>query len=122
MDNERRRAERYFFSAQAEVHEAATELRVHSRVSELSQLGCYLDMMNPFPADTPVKLKIISGTRLFLPTLESSIPRPTSAPASSLSKPPARTAPSSIAGSSKPPSSLAAVFRRRGLQPRVSAS
>lgn len=66
MDNERRRAERYFFSADAEVHEAATELRVHSRVSELSQHGCYLDMMNPFPADTPVKLKIVSGNETFL--------------------------------------------------------
>jgi hypothetical protein len=65
MDNDRRRAERYFFSAQAEVTESGTALRIHSRVSELSQHGCYLDMMNPFPANTTVKLKITAGDETF---------------------------------------------------------
>lgn len=58
---ERRRAKRYFFSAQAEVQEPRTTLRVSSRVSELSLTGCYLDMMNPFPPETLVQLRITAG-------------------------------------------------------------
>lgn len=53
MDNDRRRAERYFFSAEAEVIELGAALRAHSRVREFSQDGCYLDMMHPFLANTP---------------------------------------------------------------------
>ena len=34
---------------------------VNSRVSELSANGCYLDMMNPFPAQTQVQLRITAG-------------------------------------------------------------
>jgi hypothetical protein len=42
-----------------------TELRVASRVGDLSLHGCYLDMMNPFPADTLVRLKIKAGDEVF---------------------------------------------------------
>jgi hypothetical protein len=46
------------FFASAELLERKSEVRVASRVSELSRYGCYLDMMNPFPKDTEVLLKI----------------------------------------------------------------
>ena len=65
METERRRASRYFFSAQAELFEPQTEIRVSSRVGDLSLHGCYLDMMNPFPADTVVTLKITAGKETF---------------------------------------------------------
>lgn len=65
MEEERRRAKRYFFSAQAELQEPQTEVRVQSRVGELSLHGCYLDMMNPFPADTLVTLRITTGEETF---------------------------------------------------------
>ena len=58
MDRERRRTPRYMFFASAELLEEKSEVRVASRVSELSRYGCYLDMMNPFPKDTAVLLKI----------------------------------------------------------------
>lgn len=58
MDRERRRTPRYMFFASAELLEEKSEVRVASRVSELSRYGCYLDMMNPFPKDTSVLLKI----------------------------------------------------------------
>jgi hypothetical protein len=61
MGEERRRAERHFFSAQAELLDLQTRVRVPSRISDLSLYGCYLDMMNPFPPDTLVSLKITSG-------------------------------------------------------------
>lgn len=58
MERERRRTPRYMFFASAELLEEKSEVRVASRVSELSRYGCYLDMMNPFPKDTHVLLKI----------------------------------------------------------------
>ena len=58
MERERRRTPRYVFFASAELLELKSEVRVASRVSELSLNGCYLDMMNPFPVDTMVLLKV----------------------------------------------------------------
>jgi hypothetical protein len=52
MDQEKRWWPRYFFFASAELTEEDSQIRVPSRVSELSLHGCYLDMMNPFPVDT----------------------------------------------------------------------
>ncbi|HUL33341.1 MAG TPA: PilZ domain-containing protein [Candidatus Eisenbacteria bacterium] len=58
MERERRRTPRYMFFASAELLEEKSEVRVASRVSELSRHGCYLDMMNPFPTNTQVLVKI----------------------------------------------------------------
>ncbi len=40
-------------------------MRIATRVSELSLHGCYLDMMNPFPKDTVVLVKISAGDAFF---------------------------------------------------------
>ena len=58
MEREKRRTPRYIFFAAAELLEEKSDVRVASRVSELSLHGCYLDMMNPFPTDTAILLKI----------------------------------------------------------------
>ncbi len=58
MEREKRRTPRYIFFAAAELLEEKSDVRVASRLSELSLHGCYLDMMNPFPADTAIRLKI----------------------------------------------------------------
>jgi hypothetical protein len=65
MEQERRRTPRYIFIASAELYEERTDVRVASRVSELSLHGCYLDMMNPFPMGTLVLLKIFAGDLTF---------------------------------------------------------
>jgi hypothetical protein len=65
VERERRRTPRYVFFASAELYEEKSEVRVASRLSELSLHGCYLDMMNPFPVDTIILLKISSGETLF---------------------------------------------------------
>ena len=65
MERERRRTPRYVFFASAELLEEKSEVRVASRVSELSLNGCYLDMMNPFPKDTAVLLRIWTDKKLF---------------------------------------------------------
>src|SRR5258705_8566130 len=45
--------------------EQKTKVRIATRVSELSLHGCYLDMMNPFPQDTQVLVKIFAGEEFF---------------------------------------------------------
>jgi len=65
VERERRRTPRYVFFASAELLEEKSEVRVASRVSELSLYGCYLDMMNPFPKDTLVLLRIWTDEKIF---------------------------------------------------------
>lgn len=62
---ERRRGPRYPFIASAELIEQSADVRIASRVSELSMGGCYLDMMNPFPTGTLVLVKISAGEDFF---------------------------------------------------------
>ena len=65
MERERRRTPRHIFIASAELYEEKSDVRVASRVSELSLHGCYLDMMNPFPPGTMILLKIFAGNLTF---------------------------------------------------------
>ncbi len=65
MSQERRRAPRYQFIASAELIEEKSDVRIATRVSELGLLGCYLDMMNPFPVGTMVLVKISAGDAFF---------------------------------------------------------
>ncbi len=65
MGSERRRTPRYTFIASAELIEEASDVRIATRVSELSLYGCYLDMMNPFPVGTLVLVKISAGDAFF---------------------------------------------------------
>ena len=62
---EKRRSPRYSFIASAELIEQRADVRIASRVSELSANGCYLDMMNPFPKGTLVLVKISAGEAYF---------------------------------------------------------
>jgi hypothetical protein len=65
MERERRRTPRYVFIASAELYEEQSDVRVATRVSELSLHGCYLDMMNPFPKESVVLVKITANDLLF---------------------------------------------------------
>ncbi len=65
LRKEQRRTPRYTFIASAELIEQKTDVRIATRVSELSLHGCYLDMMNPFPQDTLVLVKIFAGEDFF---------------------------------------------------------
>jgi hypothetical protein len=62
---EKRRSPRYSFIASAELIEERADVRIATRVSELSLHGCYLDMMNPFPKGTMVLVKISAGDAFF---------------------------------------------------------
>ena len=65
MVREQRRVPRYTFIATAELIEQRSDARIATRVSELSLHGCYLDMMNPFPENTLVLVRIAAGDVLF---------------------------------------------------------
>lgn len=65
MTRDLRRVPRYTFIATAELVEEKTDVRIATRVSELSLHGCYLDMMNPFPPDTLVLVRISAGDIVF---------------------------------------------------------
>jgi hypothetical protein len=65
LKREQRRTPRYTFIASAELIEQKTDVRIATRVSELSLYGCYLDMMNPFTQDTLVLVKIFAGEDFF---------------------------------------------------------
>ncbi|HEY2545104.1 MAG TPA: PilZ domain-containing protein [Candidatus Acidoferrum sp.] len=64
-EREKRRTPRYSFIASAELIEETSDVRIATRVSELSLYGCYLDMMNPFPTGTLVLVKISAGDAFF---------------------------------------------------------
>ena len=58
MDSDLRRSPRYPFYASAEITELQTKTGLTARTSELSRHGCYMDMMNPFPLATKVRICI----------------------------------------------------------------
>jgi hypothetical protein len=65
LGDERRRTPRYPFIATAEVVDQSSQASVSTRVTELSLHGCYLDMPNPLPKDTEIKVKIYSEGKFF---------------------------------------------------------
>ena len=65
MGDERRRTPRYPFIATAEVVDQSSQASISTRVTELSLNGCYLDMPNPLPKDTQIKIKIYSEGKFF---------------------------------------------------------
>jgi hypothetical protein len=65
MDTDRRKSPRFAFIAGGELHEEKSNTLLRTRVSEISKTGCYLDMMNPLPNGTPIRLSIAAGGELF---------------------------------------------------------
>jgi PilZ domain len=65
MSSEGRRSPRFAFYASAEITERQTETRLTARTSELSRHGCYMDMVNPLPLGTIVKIHLIHHEQTF---------------------------------------------------------
>jgi hypothetical protein len=65
MANERRRAPRYPLIASAEIIEPQTNLRLRGRTSDLSLVGCYVEMRNPLPVRTEIRVQIIHNDVIF---------------------------------------------------------
>ncbi len=56
--DERRRSPRYPFFASALITDLQTKIGMTARTSELSRYGCYMDMLNPLPLNTAVKIQV----------------------------------------------------------------
>jgi hypothetical protein len=65
MGSQVRRCPRYHFYASAEIVEQKSQTRMTTRTSELSRYGCYLDMLNPLPLGTSVKIQILYNEQTF---------------------------------------------------------
>jgi hypothetical protein len=55
---ERRTSPRYAFIAEADVTVIATNTTLKARTTDTSIDGCFLDMLNPSPEGTDVRVKI----------------------------------------------------------------
>jgi hypothetical protein len=60
---ERRNHPRYAFSASVEAIEAKSRARIQGRTADLSQGGCYVDTISPFPIETMIKLRLMTENR-----------------------------------------------------------
>ena len=63
--SERRKVPRYSFFADAEVVELSSDMHFKARVSELSEYGCYIDILNPVPNGLNVHLTIYKDQQQF---------------------------------------------------------
>lgn len=65
LANERRRAQRFSFVATTEVTDAASGAKFSVRTSDLSRIGCYIDMLDPFAVGTTLLVRIIKESDQF---------------------------------------------------------
>jgi PilZ domain len=65
MAIERRRAPRQPLIASAEVIELSTNTRLKVRTLDMSLIGCYVDMTNPLPVGTEVRVQILHNDAAF---------------------------------------------------------
>lgn len=65
MTTDLRRAPRFPFFASADITELRSQTRLTARTSELSRYGCYMDMMNPLPLGTSVRIVILYHEQSF---------------------------------------------------------
>jgi hypothetical protein len=63
--NERRRAQRFSFVAASDVIDSLSGAKFSVRTSDLSRIGCYIDMLNPFPVSALLTVRIAKETDNF---------------------------------------------------------
>ncbi|HXN24341.1 MAG TPA: PilZ domain-containing protein [Candidatus Dormibacteraeota bacterium] len=63
--NERRRAQRFSFIAATDVIDGASGAKFSVRTSDLSRIGCYIDMLNPFPVGATIIVRIVKENDSF---------------------------------------------------------
>jgi hypothetical protein len=63
--SERRTDPRYTFIATAEIIEPVSDTHISGRVSEISRKGCYVDLLNTLPKDTPIRVHITTDRGSF---------------------------------------------------------
>jgi PilZ domain len=62
---ERRRDPRYLFMADVEMIDLESATTITAHTSDFSRGGCYVDMLNPLPEDTLVRLRVTKWQQTF---------------------------------------------------------
>ena len=65
MGSDRRRAPRYQFIADAEVVEIESGAKFRAKTGDLSIGGCFLDLLNPSPEGTEIRVTILRENAKF---------------------------------------------------------
>ncbi len=65
MQTDLRRSPRVPFIAAVEVIDVDSEVRLLARTGDLSSHGCYVDMVNPLPLGSAVRIEIAHAERKF---------------------------------------------------------
>jgi hypothetical protein len=65
MDSERRSVPRYQFVADAKVVEVESGSEFAGRISDLSIHGCFIDLLNPSPQGTDLRITIFRDDATF---------------------------------------------------------
>jgi PilZ domain len=63
---ERRTHPQYGFNADAEVIEEGSSTRIETRITNISQRGCYVETAQSFPLGTAIEVKITKGGESFV--------------------------------------------------------
>jgi len=63
---ERRSAPRHAMILTAEVIELSSGTKLNARTSDISRTGCYIDMLNPIPQGSEVRIRLTHGTETFV--------------------------------------------------------
>ncbi len=64
--NDKRREPRHFFVATVELFETDAHAGICARTGDLSMNGCYVDIPNPFPVQSKVKVTITHNEESFI--------------------------------------------------------
>jgi hypothetical protein len=56
--DERRHSRRYTFTAEAEIVDIESGMKMSARISDFSRGGCYVDVFYPLPEDAVVELRL----------------------------------------------------------------
>lgn len=63
---QQRAVPRYTFVATTELTDSASAMKLSGRVTEISRKGCYVDILNPLPVGTSLKVRILRDQGTFL--------------------------------------------------------
>lgn len=62
---EKRTVPRYTFIATVDIVEPVSDMRISGRISEISRKGCYVDILNTLPRETPIQVRISRDKGIF---------------------------------------------------------
>jgi hypothetical protein len=63
---EKRVVPRFTFIATVDISDAESGIRLAGRISEISRRGCYIDVLNTLPKETPIQLRITRDSGTFV--------------------------------------------------------